>query len=43
MMKSATLRVIPSVWGHLAGSGMNKQDVGWMDKTITEFLEKIAE
>lgn len=35
---SATLKVIPSIWGHLAGSGSNQIDVDWMDKTIADFL-----
>ncbi|KAK7418770.1 hypothetical protein QQX98_003788 [Neonectria punicea] len=39
MMKDATLKVIPSVWGHLAGSGASKKDVVWMNQTIAEFLE----
>ncbi|KAL4909542.1 hypothetical protein BDW74DRAFT_174743 [Aspergillus multicolor] len=30
---------IPSVWGHLAGSGCNSEDNDWMDKRIEEFLE----
>ncbi|KAF7561102.1 hypothetical protein G7046_g3034 [Stylonectria norvegica] len=39
MMKNASLKVIPSVWGHVAGSGLNKADVDWMSQRITEFLE----
>lgn len=35
---SATLRVIPSIWGHLAGSGMNPADTEWMNQATTEFL-----
>ena len=35
---AATLRVIPSIWGHLAGSGSNKPDSEWMDRAIAEFL-----
>uniref|UniRef100_A0A8H7KA38 AB hydrolase-1 domain-containing protein n=1 Tax=Bionectria ochroleuca TaxID=29856 RepID=A0A8H7KA38_BIOOC len=34
----ATLKVIPSVWGHLAGFGINDEDTRWMDRQITEFL-----
>ena len=34
----ATLKVIPSVWGHIAGAGSNQTDTNWMDKTIAEFL-----
>ncbi|CDM28999.1 hypothetical protein DTO013E5_1212 [Penicillium roqueforti] len=35
---AATLKVIPSVWGHLAGAGVNKADTEWLDRAITEFL-----
>jgi homoserine acetyltransferase len=38
-LQNATLEIIPSVWGHLAGAGSNQQDVGWMDKTIAAFLD----
>ncbi|KAJ5614968.1 hypothetical protein N7537_000082 [Penicillium hordei] len=37
---AATLKVIPSVWGHLAGSGVNKADAEWLDQAITEFFAK---
>ncbi|KPM42682.1 hypothetical protein AK830_g3845 [Neonectria ditissima] len=40
LAKDATLKVIPSVWGHLAGSGASKKDVDWMNHAITQFLEK---
>lgn len=33
-----TLRVIPSIWGHLAGAGSNREDTEWMDREIAEFL-----
>jgi homoserine acetyltransferase len=36
---SATLEVIPSIWGHVAGSGANPADKEWMDKKISAFLE----
>ncbi|KAI1760530.1 Alpha/Beta hydrolase protein [Hypoxylon sp. FL1150] len=34
----ATLEVIPSIWGHTAGGGLNGQDTRWMDQKIAEFL-----
>lgn len=39
LIPSATVKVIPSVWGHIAGGGANKVDTEWMDRTIKEFLE----
>ncbi|KAI1456419.1 Alpha/Beta hydrolase protein [Annulohypoxylon moriforme] len=30
--------IIPSVWGHTAGSGSNPRDTEWMDGKIKEFL-----
>ncbi|TGJ79286.1 hypothetical protein E0Z10_g9478 [Xylaria hypoxylon] len=38
LIPKAELKVIPSVWGHLAGSGLSKEDNQWMDKMITGFL-----
>ncbi|RSL96451.1 hypothetical protein CEP52_011471 [Fusarium oligoseptatum] len=38
-IQDATLNVIPSIWGHLAGIGTNPIDREWMDKTIDEFLK----
>jgi homoserine acetyltransferase len=35
---AAELAVIPSVWGHLAGSGCNQEDNDWMDSRIDRFL-----
>lgn len=40
LIPHATLKVIPSVWGHLAGFGINKADTEWMDKEISDFLER---
>ncbi|OIW24529.1 alpha/beta-hydrolase [Coniochaeta ligniaria NRRL 30616] len=37
---AATLKVIPSIWGHLAGAGSNKADTEWMDRAIAEFLAR---
>lgn len=39
----AVLRVIPSVWGHLAGLGINTEDRNWMDGAISEFLAEKCE
>jgi homoserine O-acetyltransferase len=36
---SVTLEVIPSIWGHVAGSGGSPEDKQWMDKKISAFLE----
>ncbi|WAO91293.1 AB hydrolase-1 domain-containing protein [Fusarium falciforme] len=38
-IQDATLNVIPSIWGHLAGIGTNPVDREWMDKTIHAFLK----
>ncbi|EEU35681.1 uncharacterized protein NECHADRAFT_54365 [Fusarium vanettenii 77-13-4] len=38
-IQDATLNVIPSIWGHLAGIGINPVDREWMDKAIDEFLK----
>ena len=35
---SATVEVIPSIWGHVAGGGANPADKEWMDKKISAFL-----
>jgi homoserine O-acetyltransferase len=40
LLEKAELAVIPSIWGHLAGSGCNPKDTQWMDDRITEFLSK---
>ncbi|CRG87568.1 hypothetical protein PISL3812_04586 [Talaromyces islandicus] len=37
---SATVKVIPSIWGHMAGGGANPVDTHWMDETISKFLTK---
>ena len=34
----ATIKVIPSVWGHLAGSGAHTTDTEWMDRAIVDFI-----
>ncbi|KAH8903504.1 alpha/beta-hydrolase [Coniochaeta sp. PMI_546] len=37
---AATLKIIPSIWGHVAGGGSNKADTEWMDQAIAEFLAR---
>ena len=37
-MKNAELRVIPGVWGHFAGGGMNQTDVRFIDEALKELL-----
>ncbi|XXH02560.1 hypothetical protein Hte_008937 [Hypoxylon texense] len=37
-LPDATLEVIPSIWGHSAGGGINEQDTRWMDQRIAQFL-----
>ena len=39
---SATVEVIPSIWGHIAGGGANPADTKWMDKKISAFLESAS-
>ncbi|KAI6080189.1 Alpha/Beta hydrolase protein [Hypoxylon rubiginosum] len=39
-LADATLEVIPSIWGHTAGGGINEQDTRWMDQKIARFLEE---
>ncbi|KAL2213215.1 homoserine O-acetyltransferase [Sarocladium strictum] len=34
-----SLKVIPSIWGHVAGLGSNPDDKAWMNDRISEFLE----
>ncbi|KAI1773861.1 Alpha/Beta hydrolase protein [Hypoxylon cercidicola] len=38
LLPRAQCKIIPSVWGHLAGAGSNRQDNEWIDKQIEEFL-----
>ena len=38
-MPNAKLRVIPSIWGHLAGGpGRNSEDTRFMDERLKELL-----
>lgn len=38
-MPNAQCKVIPSVWGHMAGSGVSSQDSEWIDSQIQKFLQ----
>ncbi len=35
---SASFRVIPSVWGHQAGNGLNPADSGFIDEALKGLL-----
>ncbi len=37
-MPNAELRIIPGVWGHFAGGGMNPDDVRFIDDALKELL-----
>lgn len=37
-LKKGTFAPIESIWGHMAGGGMNERDVQWMNGRIGEFL-----
>ena len=37
-MKNAELRVIPGVWGHFAGGGLNETDTRFIDAALKELL-----
>ena len=37
-LKQGTFEPIPSIWGHVAGGGMNPRDVTWMNEKIGKFL-----
>jgi homoserine acetyltransferase len=38
-IKNATLCIVPSIWGHIAGGGANPKDVEWMGKRIQSLLQ----
>ena len=38
MIPGVKLKVIPSLWGHIAGAGFSSADVDFMNKEIKEFL-----
>jgi homoserine O-acetyltransferase/O-succinyltransferase len=37
-MPNAELRVIPGVWGHFAGGGINPEDTKFIDDALKELL-----
>jgi homoserine O-acetyltransferase len=37
-MPNAELRVIPGVWGHFAGGGINPDDIKFIDDALKELL-----
>ena len=37
-LKKGTLAVIESIWGHVAGGGLNPEDTAFMNKRIEEFM-----
>lgn len=38
-MPNAELRVIPSIWGHMAGGGLNPADAAFIDRALSDLLE----
>ena len=42
LIPDATLEVIPSIWGHVAGSGASPKDKEWMNCKIRAFLDHIS-
>jgi homoserine O-acetyltransferase len=38
-LRHGVYRPISSVWGHMAGAGVDPADADWMDERISEFLE----
>jgi homoserine O-acetyltransferase/O-succinyltransferase len=39
-MPNSELRVIPGVWGHFAGGGLNPLDTAFIDRALAELLEE---
>ena len=37
-IRNAQLKVIPGVWGHFAGGGVNPEDTEFIDNAVKEFL-----
>ncbi|KAM0702448.1 hypothetical protein Q7P35_009876 [Cladosporium inversicolor] len=42
LIPHATLEVIPSIWGHVAGGGASPVDTEWMDGKIRAFLDHFS-
>ena len=38
-LEKGTLAVIESIWGHVAGGGLNAEDTEFMNKSISEFMK----
>ena len=39
-MPDAELRIIPSVWGHMAGGGLSPDDARFIDAALRELLAR---
>ena len=39
-IRDAELRVIPGVWGHFAGGGLNPEDIQFIDEALKELLSQ---
>ena len=37
-LKHGELKVVETIWGHMAGGGANPRDTEWMDSEIGRFL-----
>ena len=40
-LPDAQLRIIPGVWGHFAGGGLNPVDTKWIDDQLKELLATV--
>lgn len=38
-LQHGELAVIETIWGHMAGGGVNGEDTKWMNDRIAEFLD----
>jgi homoserine O-acetyltransferase len=39
-ISNAEIKIIPGVWGHFAGGGMNPVDTKWIDEQLKPFIEQ---
>ena len=39
MIPGVKLKVIPSLWGHIAGAGFSAEDIEFMNNEIIEFYK----
>lgn len=37
-LKQGELAIIETVWGHMAGGGLNEDDTHWMNDKIARFI-----